>query len=349
MSKKKEEETSPQGQVDLNSLVQVMAQAISQAVVKSQQPVVSDEWSVVEAPVKEEITEEEGESLKSLVSRPSGDLSSKKKLLGFTTGTFLDELFLSEDDVTPLGGVPICSQVGITGLPGSGKTLLSMEIALKVANNGKKVLYVTSEDVFASDTPRFDLQSRLMRKAQQLKLNWKKISDNLYVMDAANYSELREWSKFIRTYRYACESNGIDFAIIDSITLLETMRGALKYRVSEIARYNQKEGITALYVNQRAAEDVDVFAMAGGITLAHTYDAIVIIDYCYAYAQGLLAELKKFEVKRGEFVRFSRVLDCALCGYVRDYLLVDIDKNGFLRPSTERRARVAVPQEKEEE
>lgn len=57
--------------------------------------------------------------------------------------------------------------------------------------------------------------------------------------------------------------------------------------------------------------------MAGGISLAHTYDIVVIIDYCRAYSAGLLAELKKYGVKRGDFVRFGRVLDCGLCGYRR--------------------------------
>ena len=332
MVKKREKEgdKQPSPQELMTQFAQLMAQFMTQT--QQPSPVVQDEWTVVEAPLKEEIKKEEEETLSNLVLRPDKSVSAKKKLVGFPTGTFLDYMFLSEDDVTPLKGIPICSQIGITGLPGAGKSLLAMEVALNVAHSGRKVLFVTSEDVFTSETPRFDLQSRLIKRAQILNLNWEKVAENLFIMDAATYSELREWAKFIRTYRYACERNKVDLAIIDSITLLETTRGALKYRVSEITRYNQKMGITGIFINQRLREDVDIFGMAGGISLGHTYDAIIIIDYCHAYSIGLLAELKKYGVKRGDFVRFSRVLDCGICGYIRDYILLDIDKYGFLRP-----------------
>ncbi|NIW11039.1 MAG: hypothetical protein GWN33_11080, partial [Gammaproteobacteria bacterium] len=94
------------------------------------------------------------------------------------------------------------------------------------------------------------------------------IKENLFVLDTVFYPELRDWNTFAETYRYAVQKEKIELAIIDSVTVLEAYRGALKYRVMELARYNQLHGVTALYINQRSAEHWDTYDMAGGIGLA---------------------------------------------------------------------------------
>ncbi|OYT47016.1 hypothetical protein B6U79_04780 [Candidatus Bathyarchaeota archaeon ex4484_231] len=148
------------------------------------------------------------------------------------------------------------------------------------------------------------------------------------MLDTVAYPELREWSTFAETYRYVVEKEKIELAIIDSVTVLEAYRGALKYRVMELARYNQMHGVTALYVNQRSAETWDSYDMAGGIGLAHNLDGTILVDYGRIYWQDQQIDL---EAKRGEFVRIARVLDCRMCNFERRRIRVDITSDGFLR------------------
>ena len=235
--------------------------------------------------------------------------------------------FLSQGK--PLDGLPIVGQFALTGLPGAGKSILAEEIAVNVSSGEKKVLYVTAEDTWQSPTPRFDLQSRMKQKADFLKRSWSKIQQNLFVLDTVMFPELREWNTFAETYRYIVEKENVDLAIIDSVTVLESYRGALKYRVMELARHNQMKGVTCIYVNQRSKESWDTYEMAGGIGLAHNLDGTIIVDYGRVYWQDQQSDL---EVKRGEFVRIVRILDCRMCNFERNRIRVDITKEGLVRP-----------------
>jgi len=320
------EQPKPEAAVapEIESLVRAMAQTLAEAMKSVRAP--ADEWELATRPMTTKI-EEGKEKLSALVLRPDEAIEAKKPLIGFPTGTFLDQLFLTPEGKS-LGGIPICGQFAITGLPGAGKSILVEEIAVRVAASGRKVLYATAEDTWKSATPRFDLQSRLKQKADILGLDWNKIRENLFVLDTVAYPELRDWNTFAETYRYVAEKEKIELAIIDSVTVLESYRGALKYRVMELARYNQVRGITALYVNQRSSEVWDSYDMAGGIGLAHNLDGTIIVDYGRVYWYDQQVDLG---VDRGEFVRIVRVLDCRMCNFERRRIRVDITKDGFLR------------------
>jgi len=266
------------------------------------------------------------EALEAYISQPKND-GKNKTLEAFKTHTFLDKLYLDIDG-KGINGIPMVAQIGITGLPSSGKSILIEEIADKVAHNGRKVLLVTSEDQWMSQSPRFDLQSRLRQKAEILNLNWNKICENLTVLDTVTHTELRSWATFAETYRYVVAKKKIDLVLIDSITLLETYRGALKYRLQELSRFNQQNGITAIYVNQRTKEAWDVREMAGGIGLGHVLDSTIIIDYGKTYHTSINQDLG---TKRGTDVKIVRVLGCRLCGFDGNYHEIEITKNGLVR------------------
>ncbi|NIR87967.1 hypothetical protein GWO13_10620 [Candidatus Bathyarchaeota archaeon] len=318
------EEKKPEAMPEMEQIVKAMAKTLAEAMKGARAP--SDEWELATKPMKTEIKRKE-EKLGTLVLRPDEAAEARKPLVGLSTGTFIDQLFLMPEGET-LNGVPICGQFAITGLPGAGKSILVEEVAVRVAAAGKKVLFATAEDTWKSATPRFDLQSRLKQKADILKLEWGKIMENLYVLDTVMYPELRDWSTFAETYRYVIEKEGIELAIIDSVTVLEAYRGALKYRVMELARYNQVHGVTGLYVNQRSVERWDTYEMAGGIGLAHNLDGTIIVDYGHVYWQDQQVDL---EAKRGEFVRIARVLDCRMCDFERRRIRIDITSDGFIR------------------
>jgi len=309
---------------EIEKIMKAMAKTFAEAMKGAKAP--TDEWELATKPMATKIEKKE-EKLSSFVLRPDEAPEAKKPLIGFSTGTFIDDFFLTPEGKS-LKGVPICGQFAITGLPGAGKSILVEEIAVKVAASGGKVLFATAEDTWKSATPRFDLQSRLKQKSEILGLEWSKIRENLFVLDTVAYPELRDWNTFAETYRYVAEKEKIDLALIDSVTVLEAYRGALKYRVMELARYNQIHGITAFYVNQRSSEVWDSYDMAGGIGLAHNLDGTIIVDYGRVYWQDQQVDLA---VGRGEFVRIARVLDCRMCNFERRRIRVDITSDGFLR------------------
>ncbi len=311
---------------DVDKIVSAMAKTLANAMKEAREP--TDEWELATKPMITEILRNE-KKLGSLVLRPSAAEEAKKTLTALSSGTFLDYLFLASDG-TPLNGLPIAGQFALTGLPGAGKSILVEEIAVNVSSTGKKVLYATAEDTWQSPTPRFDLQSRMKEKADFLGKNWNKIQENLFVLDTVVFPELRDWNTFAETYRYVLEKENIELAIVDSVTVLESYRGALKYRVMELARHNQIKGVTCVYVNQRSRETWDSYEMAGGIGLAHNLDGTIIVDYGRAFWQNQQTDL---DVKRGEFVRIARVLDCRLCNFERNRVRVDITKEGLLRPT----------------
>lgn len=284
----------------------------------------TNELQLAKQPFKSSPTD--AERFGKLISRPKSTVKAKKELQLIPTGTFIDNLFLNESN-QPASGIPIVVQLGIVGLPDVGKSILVQEIALRMASEGKRVVFVTSEDAWESSSPRFDLQSRMKQKADLMSLEWEDIRNNLFVFDTITHSELRDWHTFVEAYRYLVEIlKGIDILIVDSITLMESYRGALKYRLMELARYNQLNGITAIYVCQRSEEKADSYGMAGGIALAHNLDATICVDIKKAVGQ-LKADLGK---KQWEETHFVRVFGCRLCGFDRKYYEATISDNGFL-------------------
>lgn len=287
---------------------------------------VEDEWTITSEPFQEDMDLSRREDYEELITIPT-DMTQKKKLEVYRTETLLDRLFLDNSDKC-INGIPLGIQLSITGTPGAGKSILMEEVAIRAAHRGTKVLYVTSEDIFISSTGRYDLQSRMMDKSMFLGLEWSKIRENLYVMDTVAKPELREWNTFAEVLRYTSERNDIKLIIIDSVTILESYRGALKYRVMELARFNQTRGITGLYVNQRIAESFDKYDVAGGIALIHNLDATVLVDKGRTYYGDQTEDLG---VKRGAVTYMVRVADCRLCGFVREHIQTYITKHGLLR------------------
>lgn len=287
-----------------------------------------EDWAIDDEPM--EITVGAEVSLgdyQAMITQPDDDVSEMKTLMAVPTGTIIDELFLLNDG-TPLYGLPAGANLALTGLAGSGKSVLSTEAVIRTAARGVPTLYVTSEDVYKGSTHRLDLQSRMMKKAEVLGLDWEAIKDNLIIMDAVANRDLRDWKTFSETYKYACESRGIQFVIIDSVTMLEDKRNSLKFRVMEISRYNQVKGITCILVNQRTSDkDWDSYAMAGGHGIAHAVDGTIIVDKGRTYQSDQVNELGK----RGTSVRMIRVMDCRMSNFDMSRHRVMISDDGFLR------------------
>jgi len=291
-----------------------------------------NEWEIASEPFRGKISWDDlsrRPDYDSMITLPTKG-SKAKPLKVFKTDTFLDLLFLDQDKKT-IKGIPEGVQLGVLGTSGSGKSILMEEIGIRAAAKGIKTLYITSEDIFISNTPRYDLQSRMMSKAKTLGLDWNSIKDNLVVMDTVANPELRDWNTFAEVYRYIAERHDVKLSIIDSVTILETYRGSLKYRVMELARFNQVRGITCIMVNQRVGESFDKYDVAGGMGIIHGLDATVLVDRGRVYYGDQISDLGK----RGAEVYMVRVTDCRLCGFVREHIKTYITNDGFLRVSEE--------------
>lgn len=261
------------------------------------------------------------------VMRPD-EKTEIKDFAVFPTQTFIDDLFLSHDQ-KPLGGLPFGIQLGVTGLPDVGKSILIQEVIVRACSNGKRVLFVSSEDVWRGNNSRFDLESRMKEKAKIMGVDWKLVVDNLFILDTVVFNELSDWSTLASAYRQVCEREKIDLVVVDSVTLLDNYRGALKYRLSELCKYNQKYGITGIYVNQRASDEWDDFSMAGGIGIAHGLDATLIIDYGKVWMNNLIKQ--DLGIKQGEFVRIARLTGCRLCHANKNYQAIEVTSDGFVK------------------
>lgn len=288
----------------------------------------TDDWEQAVQPMKAEITTTEKQTLEKLVVKPS--LEEKiKDMKGFKTGTFLDTIFLDANEKA-LDGVPFGSTLIMTGLPNTGKSLMIIEMVLNIANDGHKICFVTSEEIFRTETQRYDLESRMKERAKILGLDWKKISDNLHVLDAVAFAELRNWETFAKTYRTLVETNGVEFLAVDSLTLLEDSRGQLKYRLLETVKYGQRKGITSILINQRSADDSDSFSMAGGLSLSHIADVVFVLDTKKVWSGDGQMKLD-MNVKQGDVVNFFHILKNRMGRYKANYFQYEITKDGLVR------------------
>jgi KaiC/GvpD/RAD55 family RecA-like ATPase len=257
-----------------------------------------------------------------------------KVLEGLQTHTFLDQLYLNSEN-KPLGGIPLVVQLGVVGLSGVGKSLLAQDVVLHTANEGKKVIFVISEDIWNVGNKRYDLESRMKEKASALNLDWEKIKANMFVLDAVTFTELREWGTFSSVYQSIVESSPeqIDLLVIDSITLMESYRAAIKNRILWLSRYNQQHGITGLYVCQRSEEETDRFAIAGGISIAHNLDSVICMDFGKASGKlknDIASALNK-TIKQWDLVHFTRILSCRICSFDRKYIPLEITDTGTVK------------------
>ncbi|GAB4314701.1 MAG: hypothetical protein Kow0069_16270 [Promethearchaeota archaeon] len=275
---------------------------------------------------REPLTEEE-EELLALTLRPSAEYVASKEVVPLETGTLLDRMFLDANG-EPLGGVPLGGQFGISGVPGSGKSLLVHELLVNLAGAGRKVAFVTTEEQWETDSGRPDLQSRLYEKAEFLGVPWSDVVENVVVLDLIAQKELREWNKLYAAYTYLLEVHGVEVLVFDSVTILDTSRYRLKFRVMELARINQQHGVTGFFVNQRSKNTWDSYDVAGGIGVPHALDANVSLDHGRVNRIDQLVDLG---VIRGMPVRILRVLDCRLGPFDPTPVWVTIVEHGFVR------------------
>ncbi len=257
--------------------------------------------------------------------KPDETHEAIRALRALRTGTILDSLFLRLDG-EPLGGIPLSAQIMLIGPMGAGKSLIVNEAALKIADSGKKVLYIAPNDDWSTGLQRFDLQSRMRIRAENLNLSWRRICENLYVFDQQLMKK-----EFLEKYRQLVADKKIAFSIFDSLNALKPYMdeaGNFHKILEDLIQINRIHDVTSLFTAHLNPEKFGLIAApeTNGFS-TYLMDGVVAVTNVRINAQGL-----NINIKGAESLRVIKVLWCRLCGFVESGILIHITYNGLIQP-----------------
>ncbi len=262
----------------------------------------------------------------------ASDIKNTPKLFGFKTGTpGLDDMFYTVEwtDDRPikktLGGIPAYSVVNLTGMPDTGKSLIAQQFAIKQASLGYPVLFVTTE------TPADFLIVSLKFRAQAMWIEWDEVKDNIWIIDGATTSVLREDLKLLLdTMKEGIQKGKTHSVVIDSITgLFEDKEMKARSIVRQIYNFAKEHRQTTILVNQkRSGHDEISPEAAGGFAVAHISD-INIVLWKLTVMKKWESELYKAPI--GSLIRFIRIDGCRVSGHDPQTHLFEITETGLAR------------------
>lgn len=214
-------------------------------------------WNTLE----EEVIEKQSKSEKSPKSK---DIYKKSNRLSQISEETSERIItnIEEFDRTIGGGIVKDSVSILTARPGAGKSTLLLEIAHNIANDGKKVLYISGEES----------ESQIKNRANRIMKN---IPEEIYIISTNSMdTALKE-----------IESISPDLVLLDSIqtvslseypqrpgTPTQTIECANK--LVEVCKYSDKS-IAAIMVGHMTKSG----EMAGLMTLEHLVDTVLILEY----------------------------------------------------------------------
>ncbi|GAA5334258.1 KaiC domain-containing protein [Thermus hydrothermalis] len=233
-------------------------------------------------------------------------------LIGVPTGVKgLDELFFTLDPTTlkpkPLGGFPQGAAVHVTGISDTGKSLLAEQFALKQAERGETVLFVTTE------TPASLLVQGLKLRARAMGLK-EKVLENVLIADAATYTALREDLQALFATLEEGLAQNARHLVVDSLTgLYEAKEIAARQVVRQVYAFSKRHDLTAVMISQKRSGHEELSAeAAGGYAVSHILDATVVLAKLLVMSP---AQAKLYRMPLGEVVRFLRIDGCRLSGH----------------------------------
>lgn len=195
---------------------------------------------------------------------PLSDISS--------SDTYRDSSGIGELDRVLGGGIVPGSLVLLGGDPGIGKSTLLLQVAARIANNGKRVLYLSGEE----SLPQIKL------RAARLQID----SKNIFLLNEANVDLLEDYTKEIKP----------DLVIIDSIQTVYSQH------ISSIpGSVSQLRECTAVIMNLAKKSNKAFFlvghvtkdgALAGPRVLEHIVDVVIYFEGDKNFAFRLLRGVK---------------------------------------------------------
>jgi len=261
--------------------------------------------------------------LKFSVIQPDPLSEIQKPLSPIHTETFLDDLFFTLNG-EKLGGVPSGAQFMIAGPHGTGKSLLVQEIALRKSNSGKKVFFVTTPEPWKSPTERFDLQTRMKQRADNLGLDWNNIRSNLFVVEAILNQKSNDAKNFTETCLRIIETGQFELMILDSVNSLASSG---KEMMNQILRANMREGLTAFMIEQIVNGRQNNYEPLGDNRVSPNIDGTILMGYAKILFQDYVKE--PYE---SIGARFLKVLHCRLCSFDESIIQIKVTTWGLVRP-----------------
>ncbi len=225
-----------------------------------------------------------------------------------------------------LRGIPRYAVVNLTGIPDTGKSLMVEQFAVKQASLGRRVAFITVE------TPATFLSIGLKERAQAMGIeNLEDVEKNIYIIDAASHSPLRDDIKvLLDTLAYAIKTYKIDFTVIDSITgLYEAKEMLARTFVRQIYNFLKKWYQTALLVSQKRSGHEELSAeAAGGYAVSHIVDCTMVLSKRMIQSQY---DERLYKKPIGELIRFFRIDGCRMCGHDTDTHILEITDAGLVK------------------
>ncbi|MGB9876457.1 MAG: KaiC domain-containing protein [bacterium] len=266
------------------------------------------------------------------ISTAKEALTKAPKIVGVPTGIEgLDGLFYtvaSSDGKLvrkQLGGLPAYSVFNLTGVSDTGKSLMVEQFAVEQARRGDKVAFITVE------SPAPFLVSGLKLRAQAMGYDLDDFADNILIIDAASYGNLREnIPELLATLAYVIQNYKVRFTLIDSITgLYENKEMLARVVVRRIFNFLKKWHQTAILVSQKRSGHEEMTAeAAGGYAVGHIVDGTIVL------AKELVDSAFKAKLYKkpiGDVVRLFRIDGCRLSGHDTQTHFMEITETGLVR------------------
>ena len=258
--------------------------------------------------------------------------SKAPKLEGVPTGVpGLDELFFvvrfkrRKPVKEVLGGIPRGAVMNLAGVSDTGKSLMAEQYAVKQAERGERVAFITVESPAAYVARGLELRAAAMGVDKKL------VDENVVLIDAASYSVLREdMLSLLDTLAHAIRTYDVKHVVIDSITgLYEAREMQARLVVRQVFNFLKKWHQTALLVSQkRSGHEALTAEVAGGYGVAHIVDGTIVLSkevIDSSYKERL------YGVPLGETVRFLRIDGCRLSGHDTQTRLLEITEEGLVK------------------
>ena len=254
------------------------------------------------------------------------------ELKGVPTGVEgLDELFfhavIEGEKVVkkPLGGIPQYGVVNLTGVSDTGKSLMVEQYAVKQAQRGEVVAFITVE------SPAPFVTVSLKERATAMGIDFSQIEDRIVLIDAASHSTLRDnLPNLLSTLAFAIKNYKVRHTIIDSVTgLYEAKEMLARSVVRQLFNFMKKWYQTALFVSQKRSGHEELSAEgAGGYAVSHIVDCTMVL------AKELIMTKSASNIYNkpiGEIVRLFRIDGCRLCGHDTRTHYLEITDTGLVR------------------
>ncbi|MGC8938678.1 MAG: KaiC domain-containing protein, partial [Thermodesulfovibrio sp.] len=161
--------------------------------------------------------------------------------------------------------------------------------------------------------------------------NFEKFEDNIILIDAASYGNLREnIPELLSTLAYVIQNYKVKFTVIDSVTgLFENKEMLARVVVRQIFNFLKKWYQTALLVSQKRSGHEELTAeAAGGYAVGHIVDGTMVlakelVDSAY--------KMKLYKKEIGDIVRLFRIDGCRLSGHDTKTHFLEITETGLVK------------------